>query len=181
MVNAALYGISAANITRLKRLQNMASRITLQDWYQSSNALLRRLHWLPVDKHIEFKIACLTYKLISTEQPIYLRSLLSFQSHPRALRSSNQNLPTHPRSKLAFGERAFSSCSPKIWNRIPFAVRSALTLQTFKAGLKTYLFRAAWSFPSPPSESRLRFSRLWLCVLLLLLMVVVMKTMCKKN
>jgi hypothetical protein len=141
--NAALYGISAANITRLKRLQNMASRITLQDWHQSSNALLRRLHWLPVDKRIEFKIACLTYKLISTEQPIYLRSLLSFQSRPRALRSSNQNLLTQPRSKLAFGERAFSSCAPKIWNRLPFAVRSALTLQTFKAGLKTYLFSAA--------------------------------------
>jgi len=33
---------------------------------------LKQLHWLPVEWRIKFKIACITYKTISTTQPAYV-------------------------------------------------------------------------------------------------------------
>ena len=44
----------------------------------SCYALLSVLHWLPVQSRITFKIACLTYKVLTTGQPYYLRSLLHY-------------------------------------------------------------------------------------------------------
>jgi len=46
--------------------------------HQSTTALLSELHWLPVQSRITFKIACLTYKVLITSQPYYLRSLLHY-------------------------------------------------------------------------------------------------------
>jgi len=46
-------------------------------WYNhrhSSAGTHVQLHWLPVEWRIKFKIACITYKTISTTQPAYLYS-----------------------------------------------------------------------------------------------------------
>ena len=34
-----------------------------------SSALLSELHWLPVNSRMTIKLACLTYKLLTTGQP----------------------------------------------------------------------------------------------------------------
>lgn len=39
-----------------------------------ATALLSELHWLPVNYRITFKLACLTYTLLTTSQTAYLRS-----------------------------------------------------------------------------------------------------------
>ena len=38
------------------------------------------------------------------------------------------------------GDRAFSFVAPTIWNPLPFEVRSAGTVNVFKAHLKTHIF-----------------------------------------
>jgi len=54
---------------------------------------LSNLHWLPVRKRIDFKLALTTYKILSTHQPAYLRSLLfPHESCTRALPSSSQQV-----------------------------------------------------------------------------------------
>ena len=61
------------------------------------------LHWLPVRRRIDFKIAVFTYKLLSTGQP----SCLSFKITPyvsgRRLRSSESGTLTVPRIKTVIG------------------------------------------------------------------------------
>jgi len=37
---------------------------------------LSNLHWLPVRKRIDFKLAFTTYKILSTHQSAYLRSII---------------------------------------------------------------------------------------------------------
>jgi len=55
---------------------------------------MSQLHWLPVPKRIEFKIATLSYQSVTFGQPTYLSSLLTpYQPH-RSLRSVSQNLLT---------------------------------------------------------------------------------------
>jgi len=43
---------------------------------QPATTLLSELHWLRVNSRITFKLACLTYKLLTTSQPAYLCTLL---------------------------------------------------------------------------------------------------------
>ena len=58
----------------------------------------------------------------------------------RNLRSSNSDRLNEPLARLATGERRFSHHAPRVWNSLPITVRSASTLDTFKARLKTHLF-----------------------------------------
>ena len=46
--------------------------------------------------------------------------------------------------KTSTGARAFRSCGPTLWNRLPLFVRSALSKASFKRRLKTHLFDLAF-------------------------------------
>ena len=98
-----------------------------------------------VASRIQFKIATLTHKILSTGTPSYLSSLLSHYKPTRQLRSSSSNLLVQPPSKTKFGSLAFHTAAPLIWNGLPADVRSSPSFQTFKKMLKTHYFR------SPPT------------------------------
>ena len=44
------------------------------------------------------------------------------------------------RVKCSFGENAFVTCAPVLWNALPSNVRNAKSVESFKSGLKTNLF-----------------------------------------
>jgi len=58
--NSLLYHTSAYNINKLQRVQNMAARLVLPNSQLHKADILFRLHWLPISKRIEFKIAAKT-------------------------------------------------------------------------------------------------------------------------
>jgi len=74
--NSILRG--STNSRRLQTVQNSVARIVLlpSSRHLSSINLLRELHWLPIHSCIAFNLASITYKTLSTDQPIHLRSLL---------------------------------------------------------------------------------------------------------
>jgi len=42
--------------------------------------------------------------------------------------------------KTWFGDRAFSAAGSRCWNRLPAALRAANSIDSFKTGLKTYMY-----------------------------------------
>ena len=60
--NPVLLGISSSNINKLQPVQNCLASVVLLNQSSPSTSLLSQLHWLPVPKRIEFKIAMLTYR-----------------------------------------------------------------------------------------------------------------------
>ena len=109
---------------RLQRLQNLAAKIvTNSKGHVSSAPLLRELHWLPIPNRIDFKIATLTLKVLTSHQPSYLDSLLIPYTTGRSLRSSDQHLLSVPQTKTVFQSSAFSVYAPKLWNRLPQSLR----------------------------------------------------------
>ena len=96
------------------------------------------LHWLPVHRRIQFKIAVITYKTLSTDQPPYLRNLLNPYRPSRSLRSANRNLLLIPPHNTNFSRRAFSFAAPTVWNKLATGIRDSNTLHTFKHRLKTF-------------------------------------------
>ena len=115
----------------------MLARVVLRtNRLSSAGPLLNELHWLPVASRIQFKIATLTHKILSTGTPSYLSSLLSPYKPTRQLRSSSSNLLVQPPSKTKFGSLAFHTAAPLIWNGLPADVRSSPSFQTSKKMLK---------------------------------------------
>ena len=118
--NSLIHG--SINVRRLRCVQNSAARVVLRDTPHQSTiyvALLSELHWLPVQSRITFKIACPPYKVLTTGQPYYPRSLLHYYTPHRTLRSVNQRLLEQPRVSTEFPKRSFSYLSPKTWNSLP--------------------------------------------------------------
>ena len=83
--------------------------------YASTSKSLATLHWIPINKwRIDFKIATISYKFLSTVQPGQLNL---FTCPGRSLRSSDSGSLYDPRTKLLTGEHAFRSAAPSVWNR----------------------------------------------------------------
>ena len=87
----------------------MAHVILRTNRLSSAGSLLNELHWLQVASRIQFKIATLTHKILSTGTPSYLSSLLSHYKPTRQLRSSSSNLLVQPPSKTKFGSSCISN------------------------------------------------------------------------
>ena len=121
--NSVFAGISDLEVNRLQRIQNSLARMVLHaSSHSNSLTLLGQLHWLPVEFRIRFKLACLTYKTLTTSTPAYLQPLLSPYIPPRSLRSSGMGLLVEPRCSTVMGSRAFHFAAPKEWNRLPMFV-----------------------------------------------------------
>ena len=140
--NSLLYNIPKYLITRLQIVQNKAAKLVLnQNKYYSATTALKDLHWLPIEKRIEFKIATITYKCLNELAPPYLSELLEQYVPSRNLRSSTKNLLICPRTKTVFEDRAFSIAAPNIWNNLSTRTRNSESLDSFKKNLKTEFFR----------------------------------------
>ena len=142
--NSLLSGISTENITKLQRLQNSAARIIAKSRRKYRiTPILNSLHWLlRVQERIEFKLLSLVYQCVHDMAPAYLSELLQLYVPSRTLRSSNQHQLTVPSWKSkSFGCRTFTFCAASHSNLLPLELRLAPSLPTFKAKLKTFLFR----------------------------------------
>jgi len=73
-----VYGISDGLMTWLQSVQNAAARLVSgAQRYDHITPVLHQLHWLPVRKRMDFKIAALVYRSLSGMAPAYLAVWLS--------------------------------------------------------------------------------------------------------
>jgi len=145
--NSVLYGTSKSNIQRLQRIQNSLARIvTGTKRTEHISPVLARLHWLPLIMRVEYKVALMTFKIVTTQQPGYLFDLVKFHTPARSLRSSTKVNRLHVEmSKTVFASRAFHHAAPAVWNCLPPELTNDLTsITTFKSGLKTHLYCRAF-------------------------------------
>ena len=142
-----LYGLPKSQLDKLQRVQNVAARLVSGVRKQDHiSPTLKALHWLPVEKRIIFKILLMTYKTLNGLAPSYLTTLITRYHPTRKLHSSSRSTLQVPRVKTStYGDRAFSSAAPKLWNSLPDHIKSKQTLSSFKPSLKTFLFKSAYS------------------------------------
>ena len=103
------------------------------------------LHWLPVDKRIEYKLLLYTYKAFHDLAPGYLCELVVPYVPRRVLRSAELNLLTVPPGKPGkYGSRSLARASANLWNSLSGEraawLKNSPTLESFKRNLKTFLF-----------------------------------------
>jgi len=75
---SVLYGTSAANISRLQRVQNALARVvTYTKRAEHIHPILHNLHCLLINYRIEYNVATLAFKIQSTGSPAYLLPAVS--------------------------------------------------------------------------------------------------------
>ena len=67
--------------------------------------------------------------------------LLHFYMPNRKLHSANYDFLQIPGSRKKYGDRCFRTVAPKLWNRLPLAIRKCDSVMSFKRSLKTYMFK----------------------------------------
>ena len=127
-------------------IQNTGARIvTVIKKFDHITPVLIQLHWLPVHFRILFKVLLLVYKALNGMAPLYITELLNSYrtcTCSRSLRSTDQKLLAVLKWRLkTYGDRAFSTAAPKLWNELPLDLRSLDTINLFKKHLKTDLFK----------------------------------------
>ena len=115
--------------------------------YDRISHVRKELHWLPVQARIKFKILNTTWKALHDESPKYIQDLLTHSISDLNLRSNNQKLLKVPRSNTKYGERAFSSIAPLLWNSLPYHLRNVNKNEMFRSKLKTQLFHESYLHP----------------------------------
>ena len=143
--NALLFGLPKYQLNKLQLIQNTAARIaTLTKKYDHVTPVLIKLHWLPVHFRIIFKVNLLVYKGLNGLASGYISDLLSYKTCSRSLRSSSQKLLDVPKSRT-YGDRAFEVAAPRLWNSLPFHLRTISNINIFKNQMKTYPFKLAYN------------------------------------
>mgnify|MGYP001552403918 CR=1 FL=1 len=144
--NSVLYGTAEYLMDKLQLIQNNAARvITQKKKHDHITSTLMSLHWLPVRYRIQYKVLLLAYKSQNNKAPVYLSDLLEPYVPSRSLRSDQQHRLVQPKARTKkYGDRALSTCAPKLWNDLPYSIKCAETVECFKTQLKTHLFKMAY-------------------------------------
>ena len=96
----------------------------------------------------------MTFKCIKNIPPKYLVDLQNKRTAPRAKRSAKDDLllertnllERNKRTKLVTtGDQSFVHVAPCLWNELPYSLRAANSVETFKTLLETFLFRKHFS------------------------------------
>ena len=133
----------------MQSVQNSAVRIiTKTAPREHITPVLKELHWLPVDRRIEYKILLYAYKALNGLAPEYLCNMveLGLYAPDRVLRSASQNLLVVPRGKHSqYGMRTFSMTAATLWDSLNVRdrgnrIRGSPSLESFKSNLKTLHF-----------------------------------------
>ena len=124
-------------MSHLQRLQKKAAKIIMG---KKENNVLRKLHWLPIDERINFKMLSLMHLSTLKESPVYLREMVDRYEPIRQLRSASQNKFNVPRYKILYGRNRPGVAAPKLWNDLPTALTSNGEYKSFRRKLKTHLF-----------------------------------------
>jgi len=136
------------NLNKLQRVQNALARTVMMTRKRDHlTPVLAKLHWFPVTARIQFKIALLTFKTLTSHQPNYIDDLLQQQRSSR-LRFSGHNLLEIPRMRTSFAQRSFTYSAPHTWNTLIRDITGNLnvTANTIKKKLKMFYYITGTSY-----------------------------------
>ncbi len=143
--NSLYAGLPLASTNMLQDVQNAAARLLSRTRkYDHVTSILKSLHWLPITYRVQYKVLLLVYKCLNGLAPQYLQELLQYRNSRPGLRSTGRLLDI-PRTRLVtYGDRAFSTIGPRLWNTLPLKLKNAQSVNSFKTNLKTHLFNLAY-------------------------------------
>ena len=147
--NFLLFYFDDKYMEQLQRVQNSLARVVCKtSKFCHITPALYSLHWLKIKYIIVFKINTLVYKTLHTNQPVYLRELLSLSKKQKTRASGTRELirPRSPKTLLKGWFSCFLCCCSIPLKFPSNEVRIVETYFIFRRKLKTHFFASC--FPS---------------------------------
>ena len=116
--NSLLYGVPENLLRKVQSVQNAAARLLTNTQRRDHiTPVLRQILWLPVQRRVEFKTACLAHRSLTSTGPTYLSADIQLVSEHgcRHLRSSSYRTLAVPRTLTTLGDRSFAVAGPRVW------------------------------------------------------------------
>ena len=114
--NSLFINLPNYQLKRLQKIQNNAARcLTNTSKYDHITPILNELHWLTVEKRIEFKILLLTYRVLSGIGSFSLEEILHHYIPTRHLRTTSKKLLKMPMCRSRLADGCFAAAAPKLW------------------------------------------------------------------
>ena len=116
--------LSQQQISHLQLLQtSLARTVTGTPKTEHITSVLKSLHWLNIEELIHYKIISLTYNLLHTSQPLYLRKLINIK--PAGFTRPSDHLTLlRPSTSLKIFNGSFNQTAPILWNNLPKSMRT---------------------------------------------------------
>jgi len=144
--NSLLYGVSENLMRRVQSVKNAVARLlTGARRRDHISPVLRRLHWLPVRRRIDFKLAFLVHLSLAGQAPHYLAEDIHLVAAGpgRQFRSSTDRSCSVPLTYSTSGDRSFAAAGTRVWNSLPSNLcDEKLSFRSFRRLLKTHWFTA---------------------------------------
>ena len=127
--NSVIRSSNVVHILPLQNALNAAARLVLhkRKFDHIAADVQDRLHWLPLQQRVEYKVSLLIYKCLHQAAPSYLAEMcvpVSATDNRCSLRSATHGHLAVLRIRLArYRRRSFSVSGPLLWNSLPLTVR----------------------------------------------------------
>ncbi len=137
--NSLFFNISKSNLYKLQKVQNAAARLIARKRKRDGiSATLEKLHWLPIESRVIFKILLLVFKCIYGICSDNLVSKLKLKKYN--CRSEYYLQLETRKASTKHGRRTFEYAGPRLWNTLPLNIRSEKEAESFKRKVKSLLF-----------------------------------------
>ena len=108
--------------------------------YDSSYESILKLVGKSTINVIRLKSLCIeTFKTLNNIDPDFINEIFEFTKTKRAVRNQYKlNLEVPIINQVTFGAKSIRYLGPKIWNSLPFHIKSIESLTTFKGIIKIW-------------------------------------------
>ena len=130
---------SAKSLSKVESLQKRPLRF-LYDSYDSSYESLLKLAGKSTMNVTRLRILCIEiFKTLNNINPVFMNEIFELRKTKRAVRNQYKfNLEVPIINQVTFGDKSIRYLGPKIWNSLPFHIKSSESLTTFKRIIKNW-------------------------------------------
>ena len=128
---------SASSLKKIENLQKRALRFLYNDYEISYKELLLKSDRATMNLNRLRMLCTEIYKTINNLHPEFMRDLLSLRETSGVVREKymlNLNIPVH--KQVTFGSKSLRVFGPKVWNILPYHLKSSENLESFKMIIK---------------------------------------------
>ena len=130
---------SVKSLNKIENLQKRALRFMISDYEKSYDELLRLSGSCAINVRLKTNLCAEIYKILSDLNPSSMREIFETCKTKRAVRERYKiNLEIPIVNQASFGTKSLRFYGTKIWNSLPYHIKSAENLLGFKNLIKSW-------------------------------------------
>ena len=130
---------SAQSLNKIENLQKRTLRFLLNDYDSTYEDLLEKSDYPNMNLRRQRTLCIEIYKTLNILNPSYMNDIFKLRNTDRLTREKYElNLEIPKSNQATFRTRSLRSYDPKVWNAVPYHIKTSYNLNSFKAIIKCW-------------------------------------------